>query len=94
LKRPPDIIARYGGEEFVILLPGTNTGGAVTLAETIRARLEEATISNSTTSINLTASLGVCAAVPTDLDDPEWILRKADKRLYRAKHGGRNRVEA
>lgn len=94
LKRPTDILARYGGEEFVILLPGTNTGGAVTLAETIRDRLASTPISGGKSSVTLTASFGICAAVPTSLEDPEWMLRKADKRLYRAKHGGRNRVEA
>jgi diguanylate cyclase (GGDEF)-like protein len=88
--RASDFAARYGGEEFLILLPDTDRGGAVEVAEKIRQAIEHAEMP---VIGGLTGSLGV-AALPEDALDPDQLIRKADRALYAAKARGRNRVEA
>jgi diguanylate cyclase (GGDEF)-like protein len=87
--RTSDFAARYGGEEFLVLLPDTDRATAVHVAETVRCAIEQAAISHVGT---LTASFGV-AAIPDDTGDSDQLIRKADRALYSAKAGGRNRVE-
>jgi diguanylate cyclase (GGDEF)-like protein/hemerythrin-like metal-binding protein/PAS domain S-box-containing protein len=93
--RAPDMVARYGGEEFVVILPETDHRGAVTLANRIRKNIQELSIPHpsSETSAYVTASLGVATLDPSKLDTTEQALNFADTALYRAKKGGRNRVE-
>ena len=86
--REPDRAYRYGGEEFCLLLSDTDPAGARTLAE--RAR-EEITLPFDGTMRALTASFGVTAWQPEDTFDT--LLHRADRALYAAKGGGRNRVE-
>lgn len=86
--RASDFAARYGGEEFVVLLPNTNHEQAVVVAEKLRRVVEQCEIRCGT----LTASLGV-ATLPDDAGTAEDLIRQADRALYAAKHGGRNRVE-
>ena len=96
LKRPADLLARYGGEEFVLLLPRTDAEGASRLAEAIRAEIETSfarTADARGEGPRLTASLGCATRTPSAYDAPETLLRLADRNLYRAKVGGRNRVE-
>lgn len=81
--RAADLVARYGGEEFVVLLPETTEEHARTIAESLRARLEEL----------VTVSIGVATAVaPRDGTGWEELVRRADGALYEAKRMGRNRV--
>ena len=87
--RASDFAARYGGEEFLLLLPDTDRGGALEVAEKLRRTIERAEIREVGT---ITASFGV-AALPEDAVEPEQLLRKADRALYAAKARGRNRVE-
>jgi diguanylate cyclase (GGDEF)-like protein len=87
--RASDFAARYGGEEFVLLLPDTDRGGAVEVAEKLRRSIERAEIRGIGA---LTASFGI-AALPADAVEPEDLLRRADRALYSAKAHGRNRVE-
>jgi diguanylate cyclase (GGDEF)-like protein len=90
--RVPDILARFGGEEFVILLPDTGLKEAKTVAERIRREIEK---QKSKSMPAYTVSLGV--AVSHDetgrATDIESLIAEADAALYRAKEGGRNRVE-
>ena len=86
--REPDRAYRYGGEEFCLLLAETDAAGARTLAE--RAR-EQISLPFEGTMRALTASFGVTAWQPDDTFDT--LFRRADRALYSAKHGGRNRVE-
>jgi diguanylate cyclase (GGDEF)-like protein/PAS domain S-box-containing protein len=86
--RGMDMVARYGGEEFAILLPGTGTKGALALAERARASVEG--IINSYEPVSM--SFGVCA-VNAQVRTPQALVSSADKALYKAKDGGRNRVE-
>jgi len=85
--RASDIVARYGGEEFAILLPVTDTAGAVELAERLRIRIETA----DWQSAGITVSVGV-AACGRDRQTPGQLLAHADKALYKSKADGRNRV--
>jgi diguanylate cyclase (GGDEF)-like protein len=87
--REPDRAYRYGGEEFCLLLADTDLAGARTLAE--RAR-EQIMRPFEGTMRALTASFGVTAWRPEDTFDT--LFHRADRALYSAKSGGRNRVEA
>ncbi len=88
--RTSDFAGRYGGEEFVMLLPDTDSAGALLAAEKVRAAIEATTVERVDRAI--TASLGV-AAFPQDALDGESLIRMADRALYAAKGAGRNRVE-
>ena len=82
--------ARWGGEEFVVLLPGMHVQEAVELAEAIRARIAfeaEPSLPAYTCSIGVACRTATCVAI-------EQIIRDGDDALYRAKRGGRDRVEA
>ena len=94
--RPTDLAARYGGEEFVLLFGETPGDSAARLAEMIRAAVEALQLPNprSPTSAWLTVSVGVATIVPTQLDEIENLFVCADRAMYAAKAGGRNRVEA
>jgi diguanylate cyclase (GGDEF)-like protein len=93
LLRESDVIGRLGGEEFSILLPGTDQAGAVEVAEKLRSAIEANEIQLDNKVIKTTASFGV-AAINSAARDIESLLEHADKALYEAKAGGRNRVAA
>ena len=84
-----DVPGRYGGEEFGVVLPGIDTDGAAALAERIRKRIEQSAL-EGTGGVRVTASIGYAALEPHDNDHGAWIAR-ADRALYAAKAGGRNR---
>jgi diguanylate cyclase (GGDEF)-like protein len=88
--RASDFAARFGGEEFLVLLPDTDRDAALLVAEKLRSEIEHAELVGIG---SITASLGL-AVLPTDAGEPEELLRKADRALYTAKEGGRNRVHA
>jgi len=87
--RAGDLACRAGGEEFLLILPETDVESATTIAERIRQAIATCEIP---TVGRITASIGVatCEHLPTTA---EVVLKKADECLYRAKQGGRNRVE-
>ncbi|MTV40733.1 sensor domain-containing diguanylate cyclase [Duganella radicis] len=97
LKRPCDLMARYGGEEFAMILPETDPEQAWRMAESIRARAEALAIPhqrNSDPSRLVTVSIGIAtqpAAAPVAI---EALIGAADRALYQAKRGGRNRIAA
>ena len=88
-----DLLGRLGGEEFGILLPGADREGAVQCAEDLRRHLEGTPLTTDGMAISLTVSIGVALIDPGDAA-PDAVLARADRALYRAKEGGRNRVEA
>jgi diguanylate cyclase (GGDEF)-like protein len=96
LNRPADLVARYGGEEFIALLVDTNADGARLLAERMRERVEALRIEHRASSVapHLTVSLGTATVVPLPAVRPEDLVDLADRALYAAKEGGRNRVAA
>ncbi|MBT8226971.1 MAG: diguanylate cyclase [Dactylosporangium sp.] len=87
--RPKDIVGRYGGEEFAIVVADSN----LRVAERLRARIAETPISARSGQISVTVSVGATKTTPTD-DSIAVPLARADKALYQAKTGGRNRVGA
>lgn len=87
--RAIDLLARIGGEEFAVLLPDTGIGGASALAERIRARVSKLELLEG--KLKITVSLGVAQRAAEETLDQ--LLARADRALYRAKQGGRNRVE-
>lgn len=94
LNRPADLVARYGGEEFIALLVDTDAEGARMLAERMRARIAELKVENRDSGVGpfLSVSLGVATVVPNATLRPEDLVDLADRALYAAKAGGRNRV--
>lgn len=96
--RPGDAAGRYGGEEFVLLLPDTDQKCASKAAENCRRAIEELNIAHPTSPHrHVTISIGVAAIIPSNSRDPiaaqaAEFLKVADRALYGAKDGGRNRV--
>ncbi|MHB0995312.1 MAG: GGDEF domain-containing protein [Elusimicrobiales bacterium] len=86
-----DFVGRYGGEEFGIVLPRADSAGVMRKAETMRARIAAETFSQGLEKVNLTISIGI-AHFPRDGSTPEELIAAADKALYAAKEGGRDRV--
>jgi diguanylate cyclase (GGDEF)-like protein len=92
--RGEDIACRYGGEEFTLILPEAGIEAALQRAQAIRAAVEKMRVRHLGKELpQVTVSIGV-AAFPGDGDSPEALLQAADQALYRAKHNGRDRVEA
>jgi two-component system cell cycle response regulator len=89
--RTCDIVARWGGEEFVLVLPSTSLAGAEQVAERVRELMENAEIKDGNgDAIPVTASFGVAAY--TVGETLEQVIDRADRAMYLAKSGGRNRV--
>jgi diguanylate cyclase (GGDEF)-like protein len=96
LNRPADLIARYGGEEFAAILPDTDAGGAVAVAEAIRRGVRDLALPLASVDAGLvTASVGVSTwpggDAPGSVDE---LVAEADEALYAAKAAGRDRVVA
>ncbi|MEE3625248.1 GGDEF domain-containing protein [Nitrospirillum sp. BR 11752] len=89
--RATDVLGRIGGEEFAIVLPEADAVTVATVADRIRRAVEQLVIDPGT-AIRCTVSIGRANIVP----DVGWdtLVDAADQALYRAKAGGRNRVEA
>jgi len=89
--RSDSVVTRYGGEEFAVLVPVTGLDDARAVAERLRRAFEADEVDFEGASIAVTISVGLAMMAGTEvLDD---ALRRADAALYRAKHGGRNRVD-
>ncbi len=90
--RTEDAFARYGGEEFVIVLRDTNVPQACLVAERVREKIAKTQIEIGGGSISVTVSAG-CASLACSLGtSTEDLIGVADRRLYKAKRSGRNRV--
>ena len=92
--RSTDLVARYGGEEFAVMMPETGLEDAMTFAEKIRHLLESQPVPTQAGSLPVTVSIGVSSVPRTRIHSPKEMVVAADRALYRAKKGGRNRVEA
>ena len=95
--RENDIPSRYGGEEFAILLPHTTLEEAQLVAQRLRTAIEKKKINIEEYNIEGAKQLGVTISVGVSLYDkkmkePQQLYQNADKALYEAKEGGRNKV--
>jgi diguanylate cyclase (GGDEF)-like protein len=86
-RRGLDVVTRYGGEEFAIILPETDSAGALIVAENVRRMVAE----NADFLQPTTVSLGISAMHGEDLH-ADLLVEQADRALYQAKCGGRNRT--
>ncbi len=93
--RPTDFAVRYGGEELMVVLPNTRETVAVMVAQRLCARMQQVEVLVQEAGMmrplpHITASFGVTSLGSTQSEAD--LVAKADGALYRAKHGGRNRV--
>ncbi len=98
--RAHDIVSRYGGEEFVVVLVEVDAARAPDILERLRREVEAAVTElpprpdhpgEAPRTIGVTVSAG-WVVFPDDPGDVDGLLGSADEALYRAKHGGRNRI--
>jgi len=82
------VIVRFGGEEFAIILPNVSIETAKLKAEAIRRKIERLNPVN----VPITISLGIASTIDHPTIDLNHLLQLADKALYAAKEGGRNRI--
>lgn len=90
--RTSDFVARIGGEEFVILLPSITIDNAMTIADKLRAIIGAAQFEFNGEQTTMSISCGITEVIKGDT--VEGIYERADKALYEAKNGGRNRCIA
>ena len=93
--RDVDVPARYGGEELAVVVPGSDSRGAASLAERIRQAIERMQVPRvgGGPPVRVTASFGV-AALPESATNRDALIAAADAALYEAKRSGKNRVVA
>ncbi len=89
--RATDIAARYGGDEFIVLLPETAPNGALEVAERIRKSIASVRLDTGSALVDCSASIGI-ACFPEDGRNLDALAARADRALYLAKQGGRNRA--
>ena len=89
--RKSDCIGRYGGEEFAVVMPGTDAATAQQVLDGIRQRFAEIHYPARPQDLSCTFSGGIVQL--RDGMDSKALSQQADQALYKAKHGGRNRIE-
>ena len=93
-RRASDLVFRYGGEEFCIVSSGVSSNDALFIAESIIDGVRDLNTPHTTGEKGqLTVSIGLIHARGLEGFDTESLLRRADRALYAAKSGGRNRIE-
>ncbi len=93
VQKHQDLVARYGGEEFAVIMPHTPASGAIHVAAMIQAGVKDLQIVHDASAVSqhVTLSMGVATVVPTWESSPSDLIVLADKALYQAKAGGRDR---
>ncbi len=91
--RAGDVVSRFGGEEFAMLMPNTSQASASAMAERLRSAVEGLRVRNDGDVLRFTVSIGISSGGNAPDSTAEMLLASADKALYAAKEGGRNRVE-
>ncbi|WP_175650322.1 sensor domain-containing diguanylate cyclase [Pseudomonas sp. Marseille-P9899] len=93
IRRPPDLVARYGGEEMAIILPNTDVEGATVVAKLVLEALNRLDILHAESPFgHVTVSIGLACASGPALEPQQALIDAADRALYAAKEGGRNRL--
>jgi len=96
VRRPYDLAARYGGEEFVILLPDTNSEGAISIARRVQEKIKALNQPHAYSSVadHVTLSIGIATIMPDDSVVSPDLIKYADDMLYEAKNSGRNQIKS
>jgi len=89
--RPGDLAIRYGGEEFGLLLEDTGLEDAAIVADAARQTINDLDMGYRGTR-RITVSAGVASVIPDSEQSELFLIREADKALYRAKQQGRNQI--
>ena len=92
--RKEELFARYGGEEFAVVLPETGRDGAVCLAERLVKVVNQTPFQYEDKRYPVTISAGVATTIGEKAITPHDLIRRADEKLYDAKHSGRNCVSS
>jgi two-component system cell cycle response regulator len=90
--RKEELFARYGGEEFAVVLPETPREGAVNLGERLVKVINSQNFQYEDKNYQVTISVGIATTLGEKTIAPSELIRRADEKLYQAKHDGRNRV--
>lgn len=90
-RRGPDIVARVGGDEFAMLLPETDGAQAQIVAERLRQQLKQYPFAVDGGTVTVTVSIGLAEA-SVSMPSVDALMKAADRALYQAKAGGRDRA--
>jgi diguanylate cyclase (GGDEF)-like protein len=90
--RNTDIVTRYGGDEMAIILLEVSKALALEVSDKLRREVEKRSFLWQGTTVKITVSIGVAAALEEGIQDWNGLVNAADQALYEAKNGGRNRV--
>lgn len=91
--RKDDLVARLGGEEFTVVLQGTDSAGAKTVADAILESLQAMAMEHSKSPLGfVSVSIGIACHNPVEAADFNLMLAQADQALYASKHKGKNRA--
>jgi diguanylate cyclase (GGDEF)-like protein len=88
--RRSDVVARYGGEEFAVILSDAGLEDVPVLERRLLSAIRHLAVDADGRRFGVTASAGIAVAAPSET--PSELLARADRALYAAKHGGRDRV--
>ncbi|WP_227545889.1 diguanylate cyclase [Marinobacter fonticola] len=91
--RDVDLLARIGGEEFALLLEDESGENAWDIAERLRTMVETMPLEIPGGEVRMTISLGIARIGDCEIPSLDLLLAHADRALYSAKEGGRNRIE-
>ena len=89
--REGDVLVRYGGEEFLVLLPGAGHDDVMQIGERIRRAVSETSVVDGASRLSVTVSVGATTFRDT-VETPDALVALADRALYEAKDGGRDRL--
>ena len=92
VRRQSDFVARYGGEEFLLCFPGMPKEVCRETCERLRENVERMTMTCGDVQVRVTVSIGMVCSSEFAEQDAVQLIASADKRLYKAKNSGRNRV--
>lgn len=87
IRQQQDFVARFGGEEFVVLLPNTDSAGAIAVVTKLQQRLTQ---SEDKLPVFPTLSYGIATVIPQPQHTPEQLFRVANQAVRRVKERGRN----
>ena len=90
--REVDIVGRYGGDEFMLLLPATQVGGALTVAERMWRTVRQSPVRAGGRDHFMTLSVGISLFPGADITTRDDLIQAADRAMYQAKQEGRDRV--